>query len=145
MTLKSSTFRLSLRPYPPANLVPTRPPPLQESSSLFGFLLGGSQVLAAASSTPSSPPLQPWDVLLLQNFLLSSPAFLHAEAFTPFCLPHYNPAANLHAYVHYLHAPSRTAVVLLCGSPPDFHGLSAARRHMQRDLQSAGTLQVGGD
>lgn len=96
-----------------------------------------------ALCSPPATPLQTWDALLLLNFLHGCPAFLEAEAFTPFCLPHYNPAANLHAYVCYLHAPTRVALVLLCGSPPDFQALSGARRSMQRGLEAAGTLQVG--
>lgn len=51
-------------------------------------------------------------------------------------------AANLHAYIYYLDAPSCTAVVLLCGGMPDFTALSAARQRLQQQLEAVGTLQA---
>lgn len=80
-------------------------------------------------------------MLLLLNFLRSNRGLRAGEAFTPICLPHYNSAANLHAYVCYLDGPTETAVVLLAGgAAPEFHLLSEARARVQRQWEAAGTL-----
>lgn len=43
------------------------------------------------------------DLLVLCNFITSSESFVQApESFTPVCLPSFNPAAFLHAYVQYM-------------------------------------------
>jgi hypothetical protein len=39
-------------------------------------------------------------------------------------------------------APSKTAVVILCGGMPDFAALSAARQRMQQQLEAVGALQA---
>jgi hypothetical protein len=115
----------------------------QESNALFGLVVCGGHVVTTASAPAAQQSLQSWDILLLLNFLKSNDAFLEGEAFTPVCLPHYNPNANLHAYINCMHRGGRTTVMLLAGgSEPDFHQFSAARERMQMNLEDCGGLEA---
>lgn len=91
---------------------------LQEGGALYGVLLAGSKV--AALSQGGGRPLHPHDLLALAAFVRGSPSFQATETFSPVCLPHFNPAAFLHAYVHYLHkaCPSTFSLVLVSHCHP---------------------------
>jgi hypothetical protein len=87
----------------------------------------------------------------------------HGEALCPLCLPSYNAAAFMHAYLHYLPSgdlqasstsqqPHQAAVAsgqpgggvyiaLLAPSSDDFHALSRAREALEHRLQETGVLQ----
>ena len=68
------------------------------------ILMGGS--VLALSQTRANP-FSASDLLVLSNFIMSSESFLQStESFTPVCLPAFNPAAFLHAYVAFLHKVS---------------------------------------
>lgn len=65
------------------------------------ILMGGS--VLALSQTRANP-FSASDLLVLSNFIMSSESFLQStESFTPVCLPAFNPAAFLYAYVAFLH------------------------------------------
>ena len=113
---------------------------LQASNAQFGLVACGDCLVAV--SAQAGQLLEQWDVLLLLNFLRSNESFLHGEAFTPVCLPHYNSTGNLHAYIHYLDAATHTSMVLLAGGVPDFAALSGARSALLCELLESGTLQV---
>ena len=74
---------------------------LQAAGGLFGVLLAGPQVVSLAQ--PRGQALQARDLLALATLVQSTPSFRAAETFSPICLPAYNAAAFLHAYVHYVH------------------------------------------
>ncbi|KAL4855616.1 Vacuolar fusion protein MON1 [Chlorella vulgaris] len=115
---------------------------VKATSAVHGLVVAGGQV-AMLCAAAGAGPMQQWDVLLLLNLLGANQSFRHSgEAMTPVCLPRYNSAANLHAYIHYVDASSETAIVLLCGGMPDFPALSAARQHMQQQLEAVGALQA---
>lgn len=57
----------------------------------------------AALAQPRGRHMHPHDLLVLSAFVRGSPSLQAAETFSPVCLPRFNPAAFLHAYVHYLH------------------------------------------
>ena len=114
---------------------------VRAAHALFGLMVAGGAVVAVSAAT-GTPQLQQWDILLLLNFLHSSGTLRQAEAFAPICLPLFNPAANLQAYISYTDPYSETAIVLLCGGTPSFHVLSAAWQQMQQHLESSGALQA---
>ncbi|KAI7836031.1 hypothetical protein COHA_010062 [Chlorella ohadii] len=97
-------------------------------------LLGGVRQALLASLAAA---VKQWDLLLLLNLLSSNQSFRHSgDAMTPVCLPRFNPAANLHAYIHYSDAATQTATVLLCGGMPDPAALAAAQQRMQQQLEA---------
>lgn len=63
-----------------------------------------------------------------------------AESFAPLCLPYFNSAAYLHAYIHYL--SDAIPVVLLASHPDSFGLLSEARANIEATLQTAGIIQA---
>ena len=68
---------------------------------MYGILLAGKRVVALAQ--PRAHALHAHDTLLLSSFVLGSDSFrAAAESFSPICLPRFNPAAFLHAYVRFL-------------------------------------------
>lgn len=75
----------------------------QASGALYGVLLAGNGVVAL--SQPRAHPLHIHDLLLLCSFVRGTTSFRQpaTESFSPVCLPHFNAAAFLHAYVRYLH------------------------------------------
>ena len=77
-------------------------------------MLVGDLVCAVAQTR--SHALDPGDLLVLSNFITSSESFLQApESFTPVCLPTFNPAAFLHAYVQYV---DKVGISLLAALSP---------------------------
>ena len=75
---------------------------LQESGAMSAVILMGGSVLALSQTRAN--PFSASDLLVLSNFIMSSESFLQStESFTPVCLPAFNPAAFLHAYVAFLH------------------------------------------
>ncbi|PRW21034.1 SAND-like isoform X1 [Chlorella sorokiniana] len=115
---------------------------VKATGAVHGVVVAGGAV-AAACPAPGAAPLQQWDLLLLLNLLSSNQSFRHSgDAMTPVCLPRFNPAANLHAYIHYSDGATQTATVLLCGGMPDPGALAAAQQRMQQQLEAIGVLQA---
>lgn len=100
---------------------------VQTSRALYGVVSAGHHVVCLSSAL-GHPPLQPWDLMLLLNFLVSSPSLHHSgETLVPICLPQFNPNGHLHAYVVVVDERSVTAITLLvAGPPPDVSVLSSA-------------------
>ena len=73
---------------------------VQAADALFGLVLVGDRVASLAQ--PRGSPLHPRDLLALQALLKGTPSLRAAQTFLPVCLPRFNPAAFLHAYVHFL-------------------------------------------
>lgn len=74
---------------------------MQRSDTMYGVLLADERVVALAQ--PRAHALHAHDMLLLASFVLGSDSFrAAAESFSPICLPRFNPAAFLHAYVRFL-------------------------------------------
>ena len=72
----------------------------QTAGALYGVIFAGTKVAALAQ--PRGQQLHPHDLLALGAFVRGSPSLQTSETFSPVCLPHFNAAAFLHAYVHYL-------------------------------------------
>ena len=82
---------------------------LQSAGALFGVLLTQKAIVAVAQTR--AHVLHPHDLLLLANLVRSNESFKQAQTFTPVCLPHFNSAAFLHAYVQYLHVVRKTPII----------------------------------
>lgn len=85
--------------------------------------------------------LHPHDLLLLANLIRSNDSFRQAQTFTPVCLPRFNPAAFLHAYVQYLDVEAEVCVVLLSAQAESFFALAEAAQELEKQLKQKGILQ----
>ncbi|DBB05236.1 TPA: hypothetical protein ACH3X3_010475 [Trebouxia sp. C0006] len=108
--------------------------------ALFGVLLTQKAIVAVAQSR--AHVLHPHDLLLLANLVRSNESFKQAQTFTPVCLPHFNSAAFLHAYVQYLHVSGGVCLVLLSSQPESFFKLADAAQQVHRQLKQPGVLQA---
>ena len=104
---------------------------------LLGAVFSNHRLLARASTSELDAGSQPdaWDLLLLTNFVLSSPSFREGEGFSPVCLPGYDARRFVYAYVAFVRP--RLCVVLVDETPGSFHALSAARRQLEREMGTA--------
>ncbi|KAG2490353.1 hypothetical protein HYH03_011155 [Edaphochlamys debaryana] len=114
---------------------------VRQSGALYGLLMADTHALALCRAK-GQPPLAPDDLLLLANFVMCNNAYRHGhgEAFSPVCLPSFNPDAFLHAYIHYLDASAGLYLVLLSGSAEAFHPLSAARVWLEDATTARGLM-----
>ncbi|KAL0050588.1 hypothetical protein WJX82_002800 [Trebouxia sp. C0006] len=112
----------------------------RSQGALFGVLLTQKAIVAVAQSR--AHVLHPHDLLLLANLVRSNESFKQAQTFTPVCLPHFNSAAFLHAYVQYLHVSGGVCLVLLSSQPESFFKLADAAQQVHRQLKQPGVLQA---
>lgn len=120
---------------------------VRESGSLFGVVSVGRKIIYLTSSSSSSyvdstSQLQPWDVLIVLNFLHANTSSLQqsGESLVPLCLPQFNPDGHMHAYIKFVDDNNdsssskkkrRVAITLLTAGPPDMTALSeAVESHM---------------
>ncbi|KAL0025489.1 hypothetical protein WJX77_005361 [Trebouxia sp. C0004] len=113
---------------------------VKSAGALFGVLLTQKAIVAVAQSR--AHVLHPHDLLLLANLVRSNESFKQAQTFTPVCLPHFNSAAFLHAYVQYLHVSGGVCLVLLSSQAESFFNLADAAQQVHRQLKQPGVLQA---
>ncbi|KAL0035669.1 hypothetical protein WJX79_007044 [Trebouxia sp. C0005] len=113
---------------------------VKSAGALFGVLLTQKAIVAVAQSR--AHVLHPHDLLLLANLVRSNESFKQAQTFTPVCLPHFNSAAFLHAYVQYLHVSGGVCLVLLSSQAESFFKLADAAQQVHRQLKQPGVLQA---
>ncbi|XP_052197417.1 vacuolar fusion protein MON1 homolog [Diospyros lotus] len=107
-----------------------------DSGVLFAILMCKHKVVSLVGAQKES--LHPDDILLLSNFVMSSESFRTSESFSPICLPRYNAAAFLYAYVHYLDV--ETYLVLLTTSSDAFFHLKDCRIRIEMILLKSNVL-----
>ncbi|KAK8562281.1 hypothetical protein V6N13_019691 [Hibiscus sabdariffa] len=107
-----------------------------DSGVLFAILMCKHKVISLVGAQKAS--LHPDDILLLSNFVMSSESFRTSEAFSPICLPRYNPSAFLHAYVHFL--DDNTYLILLTTSSDAFYHLKDCRIRIETVLLKSNVL-----
>mmetsp|Transcript_9970 Transcript_9970/g.25713 ORF Transcript_9970/g.25713 Transcript_9970/m.25713 type:complete len:311 (+) Transcript_9970:1258-2190(+) len=105
--------------------------------AMYGILLAGSNVVGLVE--PKGAPMHPHDVLLVSNFVTSNESFRQAESFSPICLPHFNSAAYLHAYISYI--ADGVCLVLLASQPDAFYRLANSKTKIEATLHSMAVLE----
>ncbi|KAL2630041.1 hypothetical protein R1flu_014727 [Riccia fluitans] len=110
---------------------------MTDSGALFSVLMCGNKVISLVGSRKTS--LHPHDLLLLSNFISSSDSFRTSESFSPVCLPRYNSAAFMYAYVQYLNKD--TCLILLTADPNDFFHLKECRAQIEIVLRESNVLR----
>ncbi|WJX69441.1 Vacuolar fusion protein mon1 [Trifolium repens] len=107
-----------------------------DSGVLFAILMCRHKVISLFGAQKAS--LHPDDMLLLANFVMSTESFRTSEAFSPVCLPRYNPLAFLYAYVHYF--DDDTYLLLLTTNSDAFHHLKDCRIRIESVLLKSNVL-----
>ncbi|XP_058780121.1 vacuolar fusion protein MON1 homolog [Vicia villosa] len=105
-------------------------------SVLFAILMCRHKVISLFGAQKAS--LHPDDMLLLTNFVMSTESFRTSEAFSPVCLPRYNPLAFLYAYIHYF--DDDTYLMLLTNNSDAFYHLKDCRIRIESVLLKSNVL-----
>eukprot|EP00250_Pteridium_aquilinum_P020569 c24865_g2_i1 orf=448-2577(+) len=108
-----------------------------DADLLFALLLSDSKVISLVGAQKAS--LHPDDILLLSNFVSSSESFRTTESFSPVCLPKYNAAAFLYAYVRYL--DTDTCLILITKNSDAFFHLKECRARVESFLMETHVLR----
>lgn len=108
-----------------------------DADLLFALLLSDSKVISLVGAQKAS--LHPDDILLLANFVSSSESFRTTESFSPVCLPKYNAAAFLYAYVRYL--DTDTCLILITRNSEAFFHLKDCRARVESFLMETHVLR----
>lgn len=107
-----------------------------DSGVLFAILMCRHKVISLFGAQKAS--LHPDDMLLLANFVMSTESFRTSEAFSPVCLPRYNPLAFLYAYIHYF--DDDTYLILLTNNSDTFYHLKDCRIRIESVLLKSNVL-----
>ncbi|GAA0176583.1 hypothetical protein LIER_29552 [Lithospermum erythrorhizon] len=107
-----------------------------DSGVLFAILMCRNKVISLVGTEKEF--LDPDDMLLLSNFVMSSESFRTSESFSPICLPRFNAMAFLYAYVHYFDAD--TYLILLTTSSDKFYHLKDCRVRIETVLSKSNVL-----
>ncbi|CAI8583011.1 unnamed protein product [Vicia faba] len=107
-----------------------------DSGVLFAILMCRHKVISLFGAQKAS--LHPDDMLLLTNFVMSTESFRTSEAFSPVCLPRYNPLAFLYAYIHYF--DDDTYLMLLTNNSDAFYHLKDCRIRIESVLLRSNVL-----
>lgn len=108
-----------------------------DNDLLFALLLSDSKVISLVGAQKAS--LHPDDIFLLSNFVSSSESFRTTESFSPVCLPKYNAAAFLYAYVRYL--DTDTCLILITKNSDAFFHLKDCRARVESFLMETHVLR----
>ncbi|MCO5597041.1 hypothetical protein L7F22_051115 [Adiantum nelumboides] len=108
-----------------------------DSDLLFALLLSDSKVISLVGAQKAS--LHPDDIFLLSNFVSSSESFRTTESFSPVCLPKYNAAVFLYAYVRYL--DTDTCLILITKNSEAFFHLKDCRARIESFLMETHVLR----
>lgn len=107
---------------------------------VFGLLVAEQQLVALVGMRKYQ--LHHVDLHLLLNLVHASESFKTAEAWTPVCLPKFDPSGFLHAHVSYLAEGSPACLLLLTVDRDLFFPLQECRRKIAESLQRKGCLEA---
>lgn len=104
---------------------------------LMGVLFSNHKLLASTitSEIDKANHPTPWDMLLLSNFVLSSPSFRENEGFSPICLPEFDDRRFVYCYICFIRP--HLCLVLIDEVASSFEYLSLARRQFEIDIGSS--------
>ena len=107
----------------------------QRSPGLLYAVLFAGQRLISRARAKSAKPLEPFDLLLLRNFVMNSPSLRDKESWTPICLPAFNDRGYLYAHVSFLEKD--ICMVLITVDPSEFHELKECKRIILEDIKDS--------
>lgn len=107
---------------------------------LYGILLADDQLVMHVR--PRKHILHPLDLLLVTNFVHSSPSLRTSESWTPMCLPMFNNRGFCYAYISFV---AQDICLLLITAKPDlFFSCREVKNQIVKDLHEAGAIAAIG-
>ncbi|XP_053577126.1 vacuolar fusion protein MON1 homolog A [Bombina bombina] len=105
-------------------------------SLVFSILMAKNQLVSLVRQKEQF--LHPIDLHLLFNLVTSSSSFKEGEAWTPICLPKFNPSGFFHAHISYLSQNPELCLVLVSTDREDFFTVSDCKRRVVERLEKRG-------
>ena len=108
---------------------------------LYSLLFINGTVITCTQ--PKKRPLHEEDIILLSHFVKNSQSWKQSEAFTPICLPHFEPSGFVYCYVSYFTKISKESeiahdkqicVMILSLSANSFKQCQLLRKSMEHNL-----------
>ncbi|KAM9324361.1 vacuolar fusion protein MON1 homolog A [Gastrophryne carolinensis] len=106
-------------------------------SLVFSILMCRSQLVTLVRKRDQY--LHPIDLHLLFNLVTSSSSFREGEAWTPVCLPKFNPSGFFHAHISYLSHQPELCLLMVSTDREDFFTASDCKRKIMERLEKRGT------
>ncbi|KAM4651368.1 vacuolar fusion protein MON1 homolog A [Discoglossus pictus] len=105
-------------------------------SLVFSILMSKNQLVTLVRRKDQF--LHPIDLHLLFNLVTSSSSFKEGEAWTPICLPKFNPSGFFHAHISYLSQDPELCLLLISTDREDFFTASDCKRRIVERLEKRG-------
>ncbi|XP_073501306.1 vacuolar fusion protein MON1 homolog A isoform X2 [Phyllobates terribilis] len=106
-------------------------------SLLFSILMSQQQLVTLVRRKEQY--LHPIDIHLLFNLVTSSSSFREGEAWTPVCLPKFNPSGFFHTHISYLSHEPELLLLMVSTDREDFFTASDCKRKIVERLEKRGT------
>ncbi|CAH2312527.1 vacuolar fusion MON1 homolog A [Pelobates cultripes] len=102
-------------------------------SLVFSILMSRNQLISLVRKKDQY--LHPLDVHLLFNLVTCSSSFKEGEAWTPVCLPKFNPSGFFHAHISYISQDPELCLLLISTDREDFFTASDCKRKIVESLE----------
>lgn len=106
-------------------------------SLVFSILMSRQQLVTLVRKKDQY--LHPIDIHLLFNLVTSSSSFREGEAWTPVCLPKFNPSGFFHTHISYLSHKPELLLLMVSTDREDFFTASDCKRKIVERLEKRGT------
>ncbi|XP_071988054.1 vacuolar fusion protein MON1 homolog A isoform X2 [Engystomops pustulosus] len=106
-------------------------------SLVFSILMSRQQLLTLVRRKDQY--LHPIDIHLLFNLVTSSSSFREGEAWTPVCLPKFNPSGFFHTHISYLSHNPELLLLMVSTDREDFFTVSNCKKKIMERLEKRGT------
>ncbi|XP_044129294.1 vacuolar fusion protein MON1 homolog A isoform X1 [Bufo gargarizans] len=106
-------------------------------SLVFSILMSRQQLVTLVRRKDQY--LHPIDIHLLFNLVTSSSSFREGEAWTPVCLPKFNPSGFFHTHISYLSHQPELLLLMVATDREDFFTVSNCKRKIMERLEKRGT------
>ncbi|XP_056381195.1 vacuolar fusion protein MON1 homolog A isoform X2 [Hyla sarda] len=105
-------------------------------SLVFSILMSRQQLVTLVRKKDQY--LHPIDIHLLFNLVTSSSSFREGEAWTPVCLPKFNPSGFFHTHISYLSHKPELLLLMVSTDREDFFTASDCKRKIVERLEKRG-------
>ncbi|XP_069822628.1 vacuolar fusion protein MON1 homolog A isoform X2 [Dendropsophus ebraccatus] len=105
-------------------------------SLVFSILMSRQQLVTLVRKKDQY--LHPIDIHLLFNLVTSSSSFREGEAWTPVCLPKFNPSGFFHTHISYLSHKPELLLLMVSTDREDFFTVSDCKRKIVERLEKRG-------
>ena len=115
---------------------------------LYSLLFINGTIITATQ--PKKRPLHHEDIILLSHFVKNSQSWKQSEAFTPICLPHFEPSGFVYCYVSYFGKISNESeqtddkqicIIILTLDAMSFKNCQRLRKSIEHSLYQSSLIQ----